>query len=64
MLPILVPSPLTAHRQEVFTLRNRPLKSQLSQSHGGGLIFHGLLSVGTTNLPSHTTGSFNPFWEP
>ena len=44
-------------------LRNRPLKSQLSQSHGGGLIFHGLLSVGTTNLPSHTTGGFNPFWE-
>ena len=31
----------------------------ISQSHGVGLISHGLLSVSTTDLPINMTGSFN-----
>ena len=54
--------------------QNRPLNSHgatmrltistlYSQSHGRGLISPGLLSLTLTDLLSHMTGGFNPFWE-
>ena len=48
---------------KVFGLAQLAGLPLISQSHGGGFIFHGLLSMSTADLHSHTTGGLNPFWK-
>jgi len=35
----------------------------ISQSHGRGLVSHSPLCLILSDLPSQTTGGFNPFWK-
>ena len=50
--------PLNSHGATV----GLTVSAVISRSHGGGLISHGLLSVGTTDLPINTTGGLIDSW--